>query len=50
MELACRLAGWTQLEIGAYYGGIRSEAVCMARRKIREGAGAPAEIVQRLQN
>jgi len=49
LELACRLTGWTQRAIGAYYGGISSGAVCMVRRKIREHAGAPAKTVERLQ-
>ena len=38
----------TQRAIGAYCGGISSEAVCMARRKIRDHADA-AKIIQRLQ-
>ena len=33
----CCLTGWTQREIGAYYGGISCAAVSVARRKIREG-------------
>jgi REP element-mobilizing transposase RayT len=48
LELACRLTGWTQRRIGAYYGGIGCGAVCMARQKIRAEAGATAEIVERL--
>ncbi len=49
VELACRLTGWTQRQVGAYYGGIGCAAVCMARQKIHAEAGAAAEIVQRLQ-
>jgi chromosomal replication initiation ATPase DnaA len=44
LELARRLAGWTHREIGAYYGGTSSGAVCMARRKARAQAGAAARI------
>jgi chromosomal replication initiation ATPase DnaA len=44
LEPARRLTGWTQREIGAYYGGISSGAVCMARRKPRgEDRLAPRE-------
>ena len=49
IELACRLTGWTQRAVGAYYGGISSGAVCMARRKLRDQAGEAAKIVQRIQ-
>ncbi|MFA5810664.1 MAG: transposase [Thermoleophilia bacterium] len=49
IELACRLTGLTQRAIGAYYGGISSGAVCMARRKVREQAGDAAKIVDRIQ-
>jgi putative transposase len=37
VELACRLTGQTQREIGEHYGGITSAAVSAIRRKIREG-------------
>ena len=41
IELACRLTGLTQREIGGRYGGISSQAVSLARRKVREqGDGA----------
>jgi len=36
IELACRLTDWNQRQLGAYYGGITSMAVCMARRRFRE--------------
>jgi REP element-mobilizing transposase RayT len=36
LELACCLSGLTQRQIGKYYGGITSMAVCMARRKVRQ--------------
>jgi hypothetical protein len=37
VELACRLTGTTQLEIGERYGGITSAAVSTIRRKVRDG-------------
>jgi len=37
LELACRLSGLTQREIGRRYGGITSQAVSLARKR----AGAP---------
>ena len=37
VELACRLIGATQREIGDRYGGITSAAVSTIRRKIRDG-------------
>ena len=49
IELACRLTGLTQRAIGAYYGGISSGAVCMARRKIRDQAGEAATSVECIQ-
>jgi chromosomal replication initiation ATPase DnaA len=49
LELACRLTGWTHREIGAYYGGISSGAVCTARRKVREQARAAARTARCLQ-
>ena len=48
IELTCRPIGLTQRAIGAYYGGISSGAVCMARRNIGDHADA-AKIIQRLQ-
>ena len=36
-ELACRLTGATQLEIGERYGGITSATVSTIRRKVRDG-------------
>jgi hypothetical protein len=41
MELACRLTGLRQRAIGARYGGISSQAVSLARRRVK--AEAPAE-------
>ena len=35
VELACRLSGLTQREIGARYGGITSQAVSVMRRRAR---------------
>ena len=35
MELACRLSGWTQREIGRRYGGVSSQAVTMARKRVK---------------
>lgn len=37
VELACRLTGATQREIGEHYGSITSAAVSTLRREIREG-------------
>ena len=37
LELACRHSGLTQREIGWYFGNISSMAVCMSRRRFREG-------------
>jgi len=36
LDLACRLTDFNQREIGEYYGGITSMAVCMARRRLQE--------------
>ena len=46
IELACRLTGWTHRANGAYYGGISSAAVSVARRRLRERAETDA--VERL--
>jgi hypothetical protein len=35
LELACRLSGLTQREIGTRYGGISSQAVSIARKRGR---------------
>jgi chromosomal replication initiation ATPase DnaA len=35
MEVACRLSGLTQREIGKRYGGISTQAVSMARKRAR---------------
>ncbi len=45
VELACRLTGATQREIGEHYGGITSAAVSTIRRNIREGKYPIAELV-----
>jgi putative transposase len=44
MELACRLTELNQRQIGAHYGGVTSMAVCMARRRFREGAQSAASL------
>jgi hypothetical protein len=36
LDLACRLTDSNQREIGGYYGGITSMAVCMARRRLEQ--------------
>ena len=36
IELACRLSGLTQREIGEYYGGVSSQAVSAARKRAKE--------------
>ena len=48
VELACRLTGWTQREIGAHYGPITSAAVSTIRRKIRESQYPLADQVAKL--
>ncbi len=35
MELACRLGRMTQREVGARYGGVSSQAVSLARKRVR---------------
>jgi REP element-mobilizing transposase RayT len=40
VEIAARLSGLTQREIGRHYGGISSSAVAMIRRKVRIGSPA----------
>lgn len=46
MELACRLTGLRQRAIGARYGGISSQAVSHARRRVK--AEVPEESLKRL--
>lgn len=47
VEIAARLSGLTQREIGRHYGGISSSAVAMIRRKVRIGNPAVrAQIVK----
>jgi hypothetical protein len=48
VELACRLTGVTQREIGEHYGGITSAAVSTIRRKIRDGKYPIAELVDQM--
>jgi len=48
LELASRLTGWTQREIGAYDGGIGCAAVSVARRKIRQRPTAQKNTVAQL--
>lgn len=40
LELACRLTGLTQREIGARYGGISSQAVSLARKRANSSVSA----------
>jgi len=48
MELACRLSGLTQRDIGHRYGGVTSQAVTMARKRVKDvlGAGEVERLVQ----
>jgi len=46
IELACRLSGMTQREIGEYYGGVSSQAVSAARKRAK--ALVPRETLARL--
>ena len=46
MELACRLTGMTQRAVGVRYGGISSQAVSHARRRVK--ADVPAERLAKL--
>jgi chromosomal replication initiation ATPase DnaA len=46
IELACRLSGMTQREIGEYYGGVSSQAVSAARKRAK--ALVPHETLVRL--
>lgn len=48
VELACRLTGATQREIGEHYGGITSAAVSTIRRKIRDGKYPIAELADQM--
>ena len=48
VELACRLTGATQREIGEHYGGITFAAVSTIRRKIRDGKYPIAELVDQM--
>jgi putative transposase len=43
VEIAARLSGLTQREIGRHYGGISSSAVAMIRGKVRKGGKAMRE-------
>ena len=46
MELACRLSGMRQREIGALHGGVSSQAVSLARKRVR--AEVTATMLDRL--
>ena len=48
MTLACGLTGMTGRGAGVHYGGIRSAAVCIIRRNVREGKHDVAQVLQRL--
>ncbi len=48
VEIAARLSGLTQREIGRHYGGISSSAVAMIRSKVRKGAKAMQERIAKL--
>jgi hypothetical protein len=50
MELAVRLSGLTQREIGAHYGDISGQAVAMARKKLREGDASALRTAEELVN
>ena len=49
VELACRLTGLTQRDVGQHYGNISSAAVSIIRRKIRTGKYPLRAIVERLE-
>lgn len=50
MEVACRLSGLTQREIGRRYGGISTQAVSMARKraKVLFGVGEVDRLVEKI--
>ncbi|NCA81447.1 MAG: hypothetical protein EOM72_01695 [Opitutae bacterium] len=48
VEIAVRVSGLTQREIGQHYGGISSSAVAMIRGKIRKGGKAMRERIAKL--
>ncbi len=49
MELAARLSGQTQREIGAHYGGVSGQAIAMTRKKLRSGRGRLATMINKLE-
>jgi hypothetical protein len=49
VELACRLTGLTQRDLGQRYGNITCAAVSIIRRKIRAGLYPLSVVVERLQ-
>jgi REP element-mobilizing transposase RayT len=49
VELACRLTGLTQRDVGQRYGNVTSAAVSIIRRKIRSGLYPLSAVVERLQ-
>lgn len=48
IELACRMTGMTQRAIGLHYGGISSQAVSLARKKIRCREEVSVSVIQKL--
>lgn len=48
VELACRLAGLTNRDVGAHYGGISSAAVSIIRRNVREGKYEISQVMKQL--
>jgi REP element-mobilizing transposase RayT len=49
VELACRLTGLTQRDVGQRYGNITSAAVSIIRRKVRSGQYPLSAVLERLQ-
>jgi hypothetical protein len=49
VELACRLTGLTQRDVGQRYGNVTCAAVSIIRRKIRAGLYPLSVVVERLQ-
>ena len=48
VELAARLCGMTQRQIGAHYGGLTPQAVAMMRKRFRDGSKELHAVVARL--
>jgi hypothetical protein len=49
VELACRLTGLTQRDVGQRYGNVTCAAVSIIRRKICSGLYPLSAVVERLQ-